>query len=195
MSTNNNKKIHWIIFGALGLLAVLSTLFYSTLPKEKIVSLFNLQKSVNSPDEIDHRILEILKAKNIANQPLPDWTTEYMIINFWATWCPPCIEETPSLIRFTDQNQKEFQLYALSQDSSVKEVEAFLKSFPGLTSNFINIVHDSSQIYSKSFNVDKLPETFIYSRKTKKFLQISGATDWTREGTLEKIKKQLDKKD
>ncbi len=116
--------------------------------------------------------------RSLNNEPIQKPETEFIVINFWASWCPPCIEETPSLVRFTEKHSGQFTLFALSQDTAKKDIEDFVKTFPSLRSPFITIVHDDSQTVARAFEVDKLPETFIYSVKQNKYFRVSGSTNW-----------------
>jgi thiol-disulfide isomerase/thioredoxin len=53
-----------------------------------------------------------------------------LLINFWATWCPPCVEELPLLERFYSQNKaKSMQIVGLAADKP-EAVLAFLKKLP-----------------------------------------------------------------
>lgn len=126
----------------------------------------------------DARISQIYLMRDIYNNQITELKTDFVIVNFWASWCPPCVEETPSLIRFTEKHSKHFTLLALSQDTAKKEIEEFIKIFPALKSFYITIIHDDSARVARSFNVVKLPETFIYSVKQNKYFQLSGAANW-----------------
>lgn len=125
-------------------------------------------------------ISELKSKKNIYGFKSEAFTksAEYFIINYWATWCPPCIAETPSLIRFVKSKNGKYHLFALSQDSSTKEVENFLKTFPDFKNIYSDIIWDDNKALARKLNVEKLPETFIYSLKKEKFLKISGSADW-----------------
>lgn len=125
--------------------------------------------------------------RDIYNNPIGKIETDFVIINFWASWCPPCVEETPSLIRFTQKYSKYFTLFALSQDTAKNEIHSFVKIFPALKSSYVTIVHDDSQSVARSFKVKKLPETFIYSVKQNKYFQLSGATNWEQPELVQAI--------
>ena len=137
----------------------------------------------------DSRIDQIFKMRDLNNNPLKISSTDFIIVNFWASWCPPCVEETPSLIRFTEKYKKNFTLYALSQDSTKQDIEAFIKTFPSLKSPAVTVIHDDSQSIARFYLVNKLPETFIYSVKQNRYMQFSGATDWERPEVIEAIQK------
>lgn len=123
---------------------------------------------------------EVLNTKNVYgfSSNIQPEKFEYLIFNFWATWCPLCIEETPSLVRFVKKNSDKYHLFAISQDSSQKDIEQFLVTFPDLNNSATDIIWDNSKAISRKMEVSKLPETFIYSVKTNKVLRVSGSTNW-----------------
>jgi thiol-disulfide isomerase/thioredoxin len=137
----------------------------------------------------DERVSRIFKMRDLNNDPIKSIKTDFVIINFWASWCPPCIEETPSLVRFTEKYANQFTLVVLSQDSIKKDIEDFIKTFPSLRSPFITIIHDDSQSVAHSFEVDKLPETYIYSIQQNKYFRVSGATNWDQPDVVTSLNK------
>lgn len=153
-----------------------------------VISFLYVQQSKN---KLDPRIEQILSVRDIYNNPAPQLKTNFIIINFWASWCPPCIEETPSLVRFTEKHAQHFTLLALSQDSTKKDIEDFIRTFPALKSNFVTIIHDDTQRLGRSYKVEKLPETFIYSVKQNKYFQVSGSTNWDDPLVLQAIEKNF----
>ncbi|NUM57611.1 MAG: TlpA family protein disulfide reductase [Bdellovibrionaceae bacterium] len=128
----------------------------------------------------DSRIENLFKEKNILNETLSNKAKDspFLIINFWASWCPPCISETPSLIKFVQARNNRFFLIAISEDEGLTEVLNFVKLYPLFSDLSSQIILDSSKRLSRQFGVQKLPETFVYSLAQKKMFQISGAADW-----------------
>ena len=57
---------------------------------------------------------------------------KFVIIHFWATWCPPCVEETPALSRFWDRygRRADLALYSISVDKDWKTIDGFAAKSP-----------------------------------------------------------------
>ena len=102
-----------------------------------------------------------------------------LLINVWATWCIPCREEFPDLVKLADKYEKELEIIAISVDYE-DEVETKVKPF--LAKNNVNF-----KVYINGFKKDQeiieffnndwngaLPGTFIYDRKGKQIKFIEG---------------------
>jgi len=62
-------------------------------------------------------------------QPLTRWKGKILVVNFWATWCEPCKEEVPALVRTQDKyDANNVQIVGISLDSAAK-VQTFAKEF------------------------------------------------------------------
>lgn len=115
---------------------------------------------------------------------------DIVVLNFWATWCPPCIEEMPSL----EQLQKKFQgtdvkIVAVSVDDDADDYHKFLKdhSIDLLTVREAGQRTDSGVIapVSSRYGTFKVPETYIIDRQgiiRRKFI---GAIDWNQPEIVE----------
>ncbi len=99
-----------------------------------------------------------------------------VVLNFWGTFCPPCIEETPSLVRMQNQMRgKGVVVLAVSIDTDDAAYHKFLKEYQ------INLVtvRDGEQKSSALYGTVGWPETYIIDRNgiiRRKFI---GAVDWT----------------
>jgi thiol-disulfide isomerase/thioredoxin len=105
--------------------------------------------------------------------------TQLVIVNFWASWCPPCIQETPSLLNYAKNHSDKVQLYLVSEDSSSKEIRDFVKAFSDIYSVNLRIIWDANRKIGQNFKVYKMPETFIFDNKGKLLRQLSGSLDWS----------------
>jgi thiol-disulfide isomerase/thioredoxin len=94
---------------------------------------------------------------------LSDYKGKWVLVNLWATWCPPCLEEIPDLIALQDSH-KNLVVIGLAVDSgSKKEVIAFaddnLMSYPIVLGNEVSIKQLGS--------AEVLPSTYIYNPQGK----------------------------
>jgi peroxiredoxin len=104
-----------------------------------------------------------------------------VFLNFWATWCRPCISEMQSIEAAYAQLGKEVAFLAVSSESPEK-IQAFLEknkfSFPiaHLDINYIDVY------------IVKMPTTFLIDASGNLVLEEEGYRDWMQYGNLEKIK-------
>ena len=108
-----------------------------------------------------------------------------VIINLWATWCPPCIKELPSLSMLADKAVKDILIFAITTES-LEVVNPFIqKSFSDL-SQHLKIVKISSEELKKYFPSDSLPITYLFNKKGKLENKIIGDRDWLEMGLIQK---------
>lgn len=107
---------------------------------------------------------------------LSDLKGKVVLLNFWATWCPPCKEEMPSMERlYRRYKDKGFTILAVSIDSGGPEpVAAFAKKF-GLT---FPIVLDPKMTVANQYSVRGLPATFLIDRRGTIAAVAIGPRDW-----------------
>ena len=107
---------------------------------------------------------------------LEDFTGKIILLNFWATWCPPCRSEVPSMVKLNAAMAgKPFQMLAVSIDEGGKEaVEDFFKR-SGAT---LPVLLDTQQKISKIYGTTGVPETFVLDKHGIVLKKIVGAMDW-----------------
>ncbi len=111
-----------------------------------------------------------------------------LIVNFWATWCPPCIEETPSLIELHNRfASRGLVVLGISVDKNEKAYQNFLKRFslPYLT------FRDPEQVINTDYGTIKYPESYLIDQHGKVIQKIVGARDWTDEKMLNDVQSLL----
>ena len=107
---------------------------------------------------------------------LNQYRGQVVVLNFWASWCGPCIEETPSLVRMQDRmRDKGVTVLAVSIDEDDAAYHRFLKSF-GV--NFVT-VRDPDQKVSGMYGTFGWPETYLIDRQGVVRRKFIGPVDWT----------------
>lgn len=131
--------------------------------------------------------------KNLAGQEvkLSDLRGKVVLVSFWATWCPPCREEIPSMDKLNRAMAgKPFQMLAISIDEGGKgAVEGFF-SKAGVS---LPTLLDPGQKAGKRYGITGVPETFIVDQKGVILKKVVGALDWSDPmvaGFLESAMKQ-----
>ena len=101
-----------------------------------------------------------------------------VILSFWATWCEPCVDEFPSLIKLLDVFPTKVVLLAVSQDEEEEDIIKFVKAFNGFRENLI-VTMDKNKEWSQAFGVGRLPEGFIFDAQGKLLKKIIGIQNWS----------------
>jgi len=107
---------------------------------------------------------------------LSDYRGKVVLLNIWATWCPPCVEEMPSMEKLYQELQAEgFEILAVSIDESgAQDVLPFMKkhklSFPALI--------DSRGTLKGLYQTTGVPESFIIDKDGMLVEKVIGPRDW-----------------
>ncbi len=130
-------------------------------------------------------VLNDLQGKEVR---LSDYRGKLVFLNFWATWCPPCREEMPSMeslySRFKD---RPFQMLTVSIDDDPEQVERFRKAF-GYT---FPMLFDQDKRVASLYQTTGVPETFLIGPDGTIIYKVIGPYDWENPDTLESIQKIL----
>ena len=106
---------------------------------------------------------------------LTDYRGKVVVLNFWATWCPPCVEEMPSLLQMQQRlKDKGVTVLAVSLDADEGAYRKFLKDH-GV--NLIT-VRDPDLKSSDLYGTFKYPETYVIDRQGVLQRKFIGAVDW-----------------
>jgi peroxiredoxin len=114
-----------------------------------------------------------------------DFGGKVLVLNFWATWCPPCVEETPSLSEFARQTEKEgIVVLALSIDKSEQAYRRFLQQ---VRPAFQTARDPEAQIPAR-FGTFKWPETYVIDRDGRVRHKYISNRNWTDPAILSEIR-------
>lgn len=106
---------------------------------------------------------------------LKDLRGQVVFINFWATWCVPCLREMPSMERLNRQMKgKAFRMLAVNFDEPIERIRKFIKG-KGFT---FDIVLDPGGTIGEKYNAERLPLTYIIGRKGNIVRRAIGAREW-----------------
>jgi thiol-disulfide isomerase/thioredoxin len=119
---------------------------------------------------------------------LKSFSDKIVIVSFWASWCSPCLEEFPSMIRLVEEMNGKVQLLAVSEDSDKEEIEAFLKAFPKARNPNIHVLWDKERKIGTMYGADRLPESYLTGTNLKLIRKVTGAVDWSSSTAIEFIK-------
>ena len=106
-----------------------------------------------------------------------DYSGKVVLLNVWATWCPPCRAEMPSIDRLAgDMEGKEFAVIPLSTDRG--GVEVAQKFFKDILVKNLDVMHDRSGKVSRRAGTLGLPITLILDRDGREIARLIGDAEW-----------------
>lgn len=117
-------------------------------------------------------------ATSIGGKPgkLSDFRGKVVVLNFWATWCPPCIEETPALEKLQQHiESRGGVVLGVSVDEDQAAYEKFLIDH-GIT---FPTFRDPSRKIAVDYGTNLFPDTYIIDRRGKLIRKFMSSQDWT----------------
>jgi len=109
-----------------------------------------------------------------------------VVLNFWATWCPPCVDEMPSLVQMQQKMRgKGVEVLAISVDADQAAYQNFLKSYKV----DLLTVRDPAQKSNNLYGTFKFPETYIIDRQGVLRRKFIGPIDWGQPEIMEYLAK------
>jgi len=105
----------------------------------------------------------------------PDFQGKVTVVNFWATWCPPCVHEIPSLNRLSRKMAGyDFELLSVNFGEDKSSIEKFMKqvnvSFP--------VLLDHKGVEAGKWNTIALPSTFVIGPDGRFAYAVNAAIEW-----------------
>jgi peroxiredoxin len=116
-----------------------------------------------------------------------------VLIHFWATWCPPCVEELPELNAFWAKfkSNPNLELYSVSVDDSWETIDEFRKKTPF----DLPLYRDPSAKTAHKFGTAKFPETYIANKNGRILYHLAEPIDWDSTQVVQNIQALLQQKD
>jgi peroxiredoxin len=111
-----------------------------------------------------------------APQKLSDLRGKIVFLNLWATWCPPCRAEMPSMQALYERlKDRDFAMVAVAEDTDAAAVASFVKEL-GLT---FPVLLDTENHLPARLGVTGFPETFVIDRDGQVIKHVIGPDEWT----------------
>ena len=108
-----------------------------------------------------------------------------VLLNFWASWCAPCVEEMPSLLQLQKQMGDKATVLAISLDSDDSAYKQFVRDH----NVDLLTVRDPKQISNTLYGTFKFPETYVIDKNGVIRRKFIGAVDWTNPEILDYVNK------
>ena len=149
--------------------------------KKTVNDKYSSRKEANNSEKITEAAsqFEDLDGNPIA---ISDYKGKRILLNYWATWCRPCLEEMPSLLRSQAILEKENYIFLLASDQSLGVIKAFKEE---REFDFIFIKYSGSWTDQQ---INSLPTTFIYNEEGEKVEKIVGGVTWDAPEVIQKLK-------
>jgi peroxiredoxin len=111
-----------------------------------------------------------------------------LLLNFWATWCPPCVDEIPSLNQLTRQlGPRGLQVLAISVDKDPNAYKSFLNRFPVA----FQTARDPDEKVNLRYGTIQFPESYLIDRNGRVIEKFVSAQDWTRPDMIQHVQSLL----
>lgn len=101
---------------------------------------------------------------------------QVVLLNFWASWCEPCLAELPSLERLAQRHAREgLQVLAVNHRESEAAIVRFLARQP----TRLTVLRDADGAAARAFGVNVFPTTVAIDRHGRASFSVVGETDWS----------------
>jgi cytochrome c biogenesis protein CcmG, thiol:disulfide interchange protein DsbE len=166
------------VLGGAALLGALAVLYTFAMPSYRH----------SEPSVAGRRAPDFSLEINGRQEHLSDLRGKVVVLDFWATWCPPCVQETPSLNalqqRIAGQNGL---VLGISQDDDASAYEKFLADQHVIFPTY----RDPTKTIAANYGSAMFPEAYIISRDGKIARKVVGPQDWTSPELISSIETLL----
>lgn len=140
--------------------------------------------SVSTGADIDKIQLTDLENQGI---DIKQYKGKTVFVNFWATWCKPCIGEMPSIQKLQTRLKDENIIFLLASNEDVSEIEGF-KNANDYTFNYTRVEN------LESLNIQTIPTSFIYNSNGSLVFSETGFRNWGDSNSIQMILKIINQK-
>ncbi|HUI67705.1 MAG TPA: TlpA disulfide reductase family protein [Nitrospirota bacterium] len=146
-------------------------------------------KIINEGDRAPEFRLQALDGTAVS---LADFRGKVVMVHFWATWCPPCVEEMPMLEQlYRSLGSTDFKILAVSVDEGGAGAVAEFMRKNGLS---LPALLDPGRSVAGLYGTYKFPETYIVDRRGVVKYKVIGPRDWTAPASMNVIRGLIEAK-
>ena len=154
-----NDNIRWVPFGALAIVMLVATGFWKINKnlEEPIRPIDTSQPAQQAQSKLEGKPAPLFSLPTMDGKVmnLADYRGKIVFLNIWATWCPPCKEEMPSMQHLYERFKGEnFEMLTISIDAKTEDVAPFMKDL-GLT---FPVAFDPEQNVAAQYGITGVPE-------------------------------------
>ena len=108
---------------------------------------------------------------------LDEFVDRPVVLNFWASWCPPCLDEMPALQKMSKAlSDTELAVVAVTLDESWADAESAMEKV-GFGEGIL-LLRDEDRSVAASYGTIKVPETYLIDRERRIVHRFQGAKEW-----------------
>lgn len=192
MDTNANSappQKPWALWAALtligaGAIALVYVLFVASSKPETQSGLSRFAEGemarlyvMEAPPPMPTRTLRDAHGQDVT---LAAYQGEVVVLNLWATWCAPCMEEMPSLAQLQYNFEGRIRVVPVSVDSEGDRDKA-IRDLQRLTGGALPFLQDMTRGVLFDAQAAGMPVTIIYNRQGQEVVRLAGGADWASE--------------
>ena len=181
----NNILLNCLILVSLAFTGYAATIFFNKTTPTIIVQPEAPVETIEEPDTVADFTFTDMKGDEYS---LQQFKGKIVLLNFWASWCPPCIKEFPHLIEIAEQFSDQITLIALSSDHDKDAMMRFVNKLDlEGKSNILIALDEEQKITKELFGTYKLPETILITPEQIMHSKVIGG-DWNKHEMENHIK-------
>lgn len=123
---------------------------------------------------------------------MTEFRGKVVLLNFWATWCPPCVKEMPSMEQLRQKlADQDFEIVAINAGEETESVEAFLLQMKDELT--FPILLDKKGVSFMTLGIRGLPISFLLNKEGRNVMTFLGGRDWMDPAQMKLIKAEINK--
>lgn len=139
----------------------------------------------NRPPKINEKAPDFTVTDSDKTVSLAQLRGKPVLLNFWATWCPPCIEEMPSLVQLQKAVGDNVTILAVSEDADDAAYKQFIRDH----NVDLLTVRDPKNSANTLYGTFKFPETYVIDKNGVIRRKFIGPQEWTNPEIIDYLNK------